>query len=510
MSEQQPPVYYEDHIAPPPRLLRWLIWLMVAGVVLAAIGVGVGVYAFREWVPPRYQTVYSERFPILQVVLPERPAPDTTLPTPDAAVTSSVPLESLLGIEAATTEDAAAPAATAEATAAVTAEATAEGDANMGQSVVMMPTETPNVPTATIPPPTATTVPTLPPTLPPTEAPKTGAAVSGGGSSAAEAPVSVAANQPRPPANARNFGFQYVTQTWNNCGPANVTVSLSYYGWLEDQSYAEGYLRGAREDKNVSPHEIVDFVNEQSQVRALWRIGGDMDTLKRLVAAGFPVMVELGYAPEGNDWLGHYQTVVGYDDAVGSFYVIDTYIPSDQGLPESYREFDRNWQQFGRTFIVYYRPSEESMVMSILGDLSTEAGAHQVALETAQREARTNPDNPFAWFNIGKAQTHLGNFDAAATAFDQARLKGLPWRMMWYQFEPFEAYFETGRYSDVLALVESNEATLGNGFVEETWYWEGRVHEAQGDMAAAASSYRRALRQNSSFAAAEAALTRVS
>lgn len=483
-----------DSIAPPPRALKWLVWLLIIFTVLAIVGAGVGVYAFREWVPPRYQFTYSERFPILQVLLPERPSADTTLPTP-VAPQSEVDLDALLGLTAeenALTETAPTEQSPTEAP-------TVEGEAAAPASdaVVSLPTTT-----STTIPPTATTAPTATP-IPPTVA----AVEQANTLSADEIAV---LNAPRPPASHRNFGFQYVTQTWNNCGPANVTMSLSYYGWQEPQTYAESFLRGAREDKNVSPNEIVDFVNEQTGVRATYRIGGDAVTLKRLIAAGFPVMVELGYAPEGNDWLGHYQTVVGYDDTIQSFYVLDSYIPSDQGLPETYLNFDRNWQQFNRTLIAFYPQEREGEVMSILGPLADPANAYQIALETAQQEARENPTNGYAWFNIGKAQTRLGNFDAAATAFDQARVQGIPWRMLWYQFEPFEAYYETGRYSDVMALVESNEALLGGGFVEETYYWAGRVYEAQGETAQAAAAYRRALSQNSRYTDAREALERVS
>jgi hypothetical protein len=31
---------------------------------------------------------------------------------------------------------------------------------------------------------------------------------------------------------------------------------------------------------------------------------GSVNLLKQLIAGGFPIMIELGYAPEGNDWLG--------------------------------------------------------------------------------------------------------------------------------------------------------------------------------------------------------------
>lgn len=446
------------------------------------VGVIVGAYAFRTWLPPRYQATYSEQFPVLKLLLPSRADSNLVLPTPVIEATSSISMDELLGLSGGATET------TPAAEVVVTEEATPS---------------TPE-PTPTQPPATPTPMPTAAPTLEPTPAAQLPPPTTDAETLASSAPVSLA------PPEARNFGFQYVRQTWNNCGPANVTMALSYYGWQESQDFARQYLRGTNEDKNVSPQEIVNFVNEQSGVRALYRIGADLDTLQRLVAAGLPIMVELGYAPEGNDWLGHYQTVVGYNTPSQTIFVYDSYIPSDQGLPVAYRDFDRNWQQFSRTLIVLYPQEREGEVLNILGDLATAEGAYQVALETAQREARENPQNGFAWFNIGKAQTRLGNYEAAAAAFDRARTLNLPWRMSWYQFEPFEAYYETGRFDDVLALVQSNQTTLGGDYVEETLYWEGRVYEARGELAQAASSYRRALRSNSRYEAARTALERVS
>ncbi|MEO0564535.1 MAG: C39 family peptidase, partial [Chloroflexota bacterium] len=477
---------------PPPRALKWLIWALVTLTVLAIIGGIVGIYAFQNWVPPRYQVQLSTRFPVMNVFLPQRDN-TITLPTPIPSTgEDEVDLNDLLGLSAAEDEsDETAPVESVE--------PTPEGDADAA-AVVIVPTATPLPPTMTPTVlPTATPIPST--AIPPTAVPAVSAAVN---------TASQANNVSLPPPNARNFGFTYVQQTWNNCGPANVTMALSYFGWQQSQDYAESYLRGNREDKNVSPDEIVQFVGEQTQLQAVYRVGADLTTLKRVVAAGFPVIVELGYAPEGNDWLGHYQTVVGYDDAAGSLYVFDSYIPSDQGLPVRYADFDSDWQQFTRTMIVFYQPSREGELMSILGDLATAQGGYQAALTEAQRAARVNPQDGFALFNLGRAYTFLGDYDRAAAAFDRARQQNLPWRISWYQFEPFRAYYETGRYSDVLALVESNLTTLGGGFVEETMYWQGRVLEAEGDRAGAASSYRRALQQNRSFEEAQAALERVS
>ena len=76
--------------------------------------------------------------------------------------------------------------------------------------------------------------------------------------------------------------------------------------------------------------------------------------------------------------------------------------------------------------------------------------------------------------------------------------------MMWYQFGPFEAYYETGRYEDVLSLVQIN---LNNAEeLEETYYWQGRVRQAQGQPEQAAVSYRRALGYNPNYDEARTAL----
>src|SRR5665811_1146290 len=65
------------------------------------------------------------------------------------------------------------------------------------------------------------------------------------------------------------------------------------------------------------PYELVDFVNEHTALHALWREGGDLQTIKVLLNAGFPVMIEKTFEPydlRSEGWMGHYNLVVGYDD----------------------------------------------------------------------------------------------------------------------------------------------------------------------------------------------------
>jgi hypothetical protein len=304
-------------------------------------------------------------------------------------------------------------------------------------------------------------------------------------------------------------GFRFEQQTWNNCGPANITMAVSYYGWTRDQTFAASYLKpGGREDKNVSPHELVEFVLENTQLRALTRMGGNLSVLKALLANNFPVVIETGYTPEGYDWMGHYQTLVGYDESLGVVWLYDSFLgpgENGEGISESYSYMDENWKHFNRRFIVIYEPAREATVRQILGDLADPVRAAEMALEVATTEVTANPRDGHAWFNIGTSLTVMGEYERAATAFDRARREGVPWRMLWYQFEPFEAYYGAGRYDELLSLASSN---LNNGavWVEETHYWQGRAYAAQGRANDAANSFRSALRYNPRYQAAQVAL----
>ncbi len=455
-----------------PRLL-WL-WASLAIIIVMAGGVAASVWAYQNVLPPRYQEQFVEEIPVLRAFLPPTPQ-GGVLPT--LAATSAISIDDLLSAPLLP------PTATAEA-----------------QQVI--------APTATLPPPTLppTALPTDTPPPPTQTPPPTSAALMPTAVSTAIVPQVVSSFSR--PASSRMYGFTHVQQGWNNCGPANVTMALSYFGWRESQDYAASILRPDREDKNVSPHELVDFVNTQTGVRAITRIGGDLDLLKQFIVNNIPVIIERSYTPEGFDWIGHYQTVVGYDDNARIFYVYDSYLGTGTGgagLAENYTAFDAGWQAFNRVFIAIYEPDRESVVQGILGERADVNRAAEIALETARAEARADRQNAFAWFNMGAALTRLGNYEEATRYFDEARRLNLPFRMLWYQFYPFQAYYEVGRFDDVLALVNNNLVN-GGQYVEETHYWHGRVLAAQGRRSEAVAAFQRALARNRNYTAAQQAL----
>jgi tetratricopeptide (TPR) repeat protein len=302
-------------------------------------------------------------------------------------------------------------------------------------------------------------------------------------------------------------GIRHEYQRFNNCAPANLSMVLSFWGWRGDQFQTRAYLRPNHEvdDKNVNPFEIVDYVEKFTEYDALWRVGGNLEILKRFVAAGFPVLIEKGLHPSDDAWLGHYQTVSGYDEASGHFYVYDSY----EGPPEAYRvryeQIAQFWRHFNFAYIVVFPPERAAEVRAILGMHSDPVANFQSAADLALMEANSlsGREQFFAWFNRGSSLVHLQDYASAAQAFDAAfalyaalPLDQRPWRLMWYQDGPYAAYYHTGRYQDVINLAHSTLINVDKPVLEETYYWRGMAREALGDRTGAVEDLTRAFTLN--------------
>jgi tetratricopeptide (TPR) repeat protein len=305
-------------------------------------------------------------------------------------------------------------------------------------------------------------------------------------------------------------GVAHIYQDWNNCGPAALTMTLTYFGFPADQYPAAQWLKPNSEDKNVSPWQIVAYVNEQlgSPVRALLRQGGTTTLLKTLIANNFPVLVEAGYDPpqDTQGWMGHYLPVTGYDDVQGIFITQDSF--NGANYPYEYAYFDEYWRHFNRLYIVLYDQSRETELMALLGSDADEAQNWVNALSVAVEEATMSPDDPFAWFNIGTNYVGMGMYDRAAAAYDQARNvgEGLPWRMLWYQFGMYEAYYHVGRYDDMIALARAKLDDGGGQYVEETFYYGGLARAGLGETERAISNFNGTIAFNPNFTPAREAL----
>lgn len=330
------------------------------------------------------------------------------------------------------------------------------------------------------------------------------------------------------PSSAYLSGVISEPQLWNNCGPATLSMYLSYYKWGLTQNEAADVLKPNPRDKNVMPYEMIDYVNNYTFQRALFRYGGDLQTIKALLSAGFPVMVEMGFEPANlkkEGWMGHYLLLIGYDDARQIFNTQDSYLLSHppgggEAIPEEwwtnfkgfevpYSDLQKAWRAFNNVLIVVYPAEKENDVLNALGPLATDAAANRIAYNRAVDEATSLPavrDRYFAWFNAGTSLVNLQDYVGAAQAYDTAfslypeiNQEDRPYRMMWYQTGPYFAYYYSGRYEDVIRLADQTLSNMAEPILEETYYWRALSYYALGDSEQAVADLRESLKYHPGF-----------
>ncbi len=345
--------------------------------------------------------------------------------------------------------------------------------------------------------------PTIPPTHQPTREPTA-------------PPTAEPTATPTPPPRVVLTGLRSERQGWNNCGPTTLAMALSYWGHSETQYDIAPVLKPDPEDKNVSPWEMEAYVRGLG-LGATVRMGGSLDRLKALLNAGLPVIVETWYVRDARDQLGHYRLLIGYDDAVQQFITYDSLHGPD--IPIGYQELDELWRVFNRAYLVVYAPERWEALAAILGDDVNDVAMYERAFETALAEAEHPPAScvayaacsdwvTFSWFNAGTSLNSLGRHTEAVAVYDRARQLGLHFRMLWYQFGPYESYYAVGRYEDVITLANATLATTNN--LEESYYWRGMARLAQGDIAGAHSDLQAALHYHPNWPPAVIALESVS
>lgn len=319
------------------------------------------------------------------------------------------------------------------------------------------------------------------------------------------------------PSQAILGGFLHQYQMWNNCGPANLAMALSFWGWKGDQRDTAAMLKPNPRDKNVMPYEMENFVEQQTDLLAVVRMGGDLTMLKAFIASGFPVIVERGFEGVGFDgWMGHYQVVSGYDDAKGVFYVQDSYKGPD--LPVRYEEMIAHWRAFNYTYMVIYPAERRQQVLDILGLHAYDNYNAHMAEQIATMEIPTlsGRDLFFALFNQGNSRVALKDYGGAAASFDSAFAnyenipkEQRPWRILWYQTGPYFAYFFSGRYLDVITLATQTLEAMSEPILEESYYWRARARLALGEVEAAIQDLNTCLEVHEDFAPCQQELAKL-
>jgi len=301
-----------------------------------------------------------------------------------------------------------------------------------------------------------------------------------------------------PPTQAFLTSPPYEKQTANNCGPAALSMMLHMLGWTGSQKDISDVIKPVNGDRNVNPEELAYWVrNYAGWLRIEYRVGGNIETLKRLLALAHPVIVEATTSlnpedtgwPDDDLWAAHYLLLTGYDDATQTFTAQDTYRGPDKKI--SYEQLESEWKPFNYLYMVVYLPEQESEIKNLLASNWDPDLNRQNALAASQAATVKDPADAFAWFNLGSNLVYFERYDEANAAYDRARELGLPQRMFRYQFGPFIANFQANRTDDLLALTDY--ALQRTEMSEEAWLWHGWALYRKGDLNGAVKDWRKAL-----------------
>lgn len=308
-----------------------------------------------------------------------------------------------------------------------------------------------------------------------------------------------------PPVSYSLVQANFISQSFNNCGPAAMSMVFSTYDLKVSQEELAAKMRpfnspwGGDDDKSVFPNEFVSTAKEYG-LESLYRPNGNIELVKKLIANDVPVIVRTWLNP-GED-IGHFRIIRGYDDSAQVFIQDDSYQGS--GLKYTYDQVMDMWKPFNYSYILIYPKAKQDVVETILGENMDEKVAYQNALKQADADLEKNPGDAYAEFNRSTAYFHLGDTKRSVASYDKAK-DGLPDRILWYQYEPLYAYQKEKRYDNILEIADGI-LNNGNKAYSELYQLRGEIYLERGDKEAARSEFEHALYYNTNFEPAKNAL----
>lgn len=300
----------------------------------------------------------------------------------------------------------------------------------------------------------------------------------------------------------------HIFQTFNNCGPAALSMALSYYDINVSQAELGRQLRpyqvagGDNDDKSVTLAEVA-AKGEEYGFTAYRRPNGTPELLEQFIANDMPVIVRTWLKVD--DDIGHYRIVKGYNQNTKQFLQDDSLQGKD--LWYSHEEFNAIWQKFNYEYVVLVPDEKVVVAQRILGEDLDEETAWQKAAQHAQSELKTNPNDIDAAFNLSVALYNSGDYESSVQEFEKVESR-LPARTLWYQIEPILAYMQLKNYDRVLQITEKILNNQNRAF-SELYILRGDIFKARGDSAAAKAEYEKAVRYNTELDEAKEKLNSV-
>lgn len=284
-----------------------------------------------------------------------------------------------------------------------------------------------------------------------------------------------------------NAGY-HVFQTFNNCGPAALSMALSFYGINVSQTDIGQDLRpwqnpqGDNDDKSTTLEELAAKSLEYDLV-PYHRPNGSTEIVKQLIANDLPVIART-FTKTGED-IGHYRLIKGYDDTTKQFIQDDSL--QGKNLRYTYNEFNTLWRPFNYEFLVLVPKNKTVLVENILEQNADYTSSWQLAVNNAQKQLNNNTNDIYARFNLSVALHNIGQDVQSVKEFEKVE-DVLPFRTLWYQIEPIEAYYNLGEYERVFEITDKILNNHNKAF-SEVYVIRGNIYKNQGNMESANKEY---------------------
>lgn len=298
-----------------------------------------------------------------------------------------------------------------------------------------------------------------------------------------------------------------IFQSFNNCGPASLSMALSYFGINKSQKELGDDLRpyqipgGDNDDKSVTLEELAQKAEELG-LTPFHRPNGNPEIIKLFIAYDIPVIARTW--TKANEDIGHYRVIKGYDST--GFIQDDSLQGKD--LHYSYSDFDLIWKKFNYEYLALVPENKLDIAKAILSDDVNFQKAWTRAAENAKKELEVNQNDIYARFNLSVALYNIGDFKNSVVEFEKIETS-LPFRTLWYQIEPIVAYYELGDYARVFSITDKILANQNRAF-SELYIIRGNIYLNQGNTNQAREEFEKAVFYNTNLKEAKDALLRLS
>jgi len=301
-------------------------------------------------------------------------------------------------------------------------------------------------------------------------------------------------------------GGDHFFQTFNNCGPTSLSMTLSFYDINVSQAELGDFLRpyqitnGDNDDKSVTLTELAEKSKEYG-FTPYHRPGGNIKLLKKFISNDIPVITRT-LTRVGED-IGHYRVIFGYDDT----QIIQNDSLQGRNLKYLYQDFDQIWRPYGYEYLVLVPAEKLEIAESILGEELDNNIAWQNAVDRLEVESEANPEDSLLAFSLSVAYYNVGEYQKSVETFEAVEEK-LPFRTIWYQIEPLLAYQQLGMYEKLLPRIEKILVNDNRAF-SELYQIRGEIYLERGEVGRAKQEFAQAVRYNRNFKPAIDALNNI-